>query len=405
MEPFRATKIADKIYWVGAIDWSIRDFHGYATNRGTTYNAFLILDDKITLIDTVKAQFKEEMLSRIASVIDPTEIEYIVSNHSELDHSACLPDMIQIARPEKVFASKMGLKALSAHLPIKMEITAVGDGETIEIGKKSLTFVETRMLHWPDSMFTYIDKEAVLFSQDAFGMHLASSERFDDELDLSILECEAAKYYANILLPYSSMVIKLLEKVNKLDLSLKMILPDHGPVWRRNGARIIELYKKWSSGASDRTEKKAVIVYATMWNSTAKMAAAIAEGLMVNGISVKTMPLGASQRSDVATELLDADAIIVGSPTLNNNMFPTVADLLIYIKGLRFTGLVGGAFGSYGWSGEAVKQIEDSLRDMKIEIAADPVKVRYVPDDNALNDCHQMGAGIAEKLKAASGSL
>jgi flavorubredoxin len=398
MDCLKAVKITDNIYWVGAIDWSIRDFHGYATNCGTTYNAFLILDDNITLIDTVKSPFGEEMLSRISSLIDPRRIGYIVSNHAELDHSGYLPQTIKTVQPKKVFASKMGVKALNVHLELDMEITPVADGENLHLGKRTLTFLETRMLHWPDSMFTYINEDKLLFSQDAFGMHLASSERFDDELDISLLRREAGKYYANILQPYSQMVSGLLNKIDKMGLSFNMLLPDHGPVWRKNPASIIDLYKEWSSDKSERPVKKAVVVYATMWNSTAKMAAAIVDGLISEGISVISMPLSSTHRSDVAYELLDADALIVGSPTLNNNLFPSVADVLVYLKGLKFTGLIGGAFGSYGWGGEAVKQVEGIMREMKIELAADSIRCKYVPNKDILNNCREMGVKLGRAL-------
>jgi flavorubredoxin len=393
---FKAARVTDHVYWVGAIDWSIRDFHGYLTSRGSTYNAYLILADKITLVDTVKRPFREEMLSRIASVIDPGDITYIISNHSEMDHSGCLPEVIQAVKPEKVFASVMGANALAEHFHLDREIVAVKDGESISLGNMNVSFVETRMLHWPDSMFTYLAEDGVLFSQDAFSMHLASSERFDDEISDDLLDYEAARYFANILLPLSSAVVKLLEKVGGLDITMRIVATDHGPIWRKDVNRIVELYSRW---AAQKPTKKAVVAYDTMWQSTAMMARAIGEGLKAGGADAKLMPLRACHRSDVATEILDAGALLVGSPTLNNNLFPTVADALTYLKGLKPRNLIGAAFGSYGWSGEAVGQVEDVLRGMKVDLIGESIKVKYVPDDEALARCYSQGMLVAEKLR------
>jgi flavorubredoxin len=394
-EIFKAIKISDKVYFVGAIDWSIRDFHGYSTNRGTTYNAYLILADKITLIDTVKAPFRDELISRIASVVDPEKIDYIISNHSEMDHTGCLPEVIKTVKPEKVFTSKIGAKTLAEHFKLENEITAVNDGESISLGNMNLTFFEARMLHWPESMFSYLPEQGLLFSQDAFGMHLAASERFADEIDQRLLEHEGAKYFANILLPFSSFVIKLLEKMDRLSLTIKMLAPDHGPIWRKDVTRMPELYSGW---AAQKPTNKAVIAYDTMWGSTAAMARAIGEGLVSGGASVKLMPLKSSHRSDVATEILDAGAFVVGSPTINNNMFPTVADLLYYIKGLKPQNPIGSAFGSYGWSGEATGQIEDILKGMNVELADHGVRIKYVPYEEELKQCYHLGNLIAKKL-------
>ncbi len=393
---FKAARVTDHVYWVGAIDWAIRDFHGYLTSRGSTYNAYLILADKITLVDTVKRPFREEMLSRIASVIDPGDITYIISNHSEMDHSGCLPEVIQAVKPEKVFASVMGANALAEHFHLDREIVAVKDGESISLGNMNVSFVETRMLHWPDSMFTYLAEDGVLFSQDAFSMHLASSERFDDEISDDLLNYEAARYFANILLPLSTPVSKLLEKMRSLDITMRIVATDHGPIWRKDVNRIVELYSRW---AAQKPTKKAVVAYDTMWQSTAMMARAIGEGLKAGGADAKLMPLRACHRSDVATEILDAGALLVGSPTLNNNLFPTVADALTYLKGLKPRNLIGAAFGSYGWSGEAVGQVEDVLRGMKVDLIGESIKVKYVPDDEALAQCYSQGMLVAEKLR------
>jgi len=394
--PFKAVKMTDHVWWVGAIDWNIRDFHGYLTKRGSTYNAYLILADKVTLIDTVKAPFREEMMERIASVIDPGRITYIVSNHSEMDHSGCLAEVIAAVKPEKVFASAVGSRSLKEILPIEREITAVRDGEKLSLGNLNLSFMETRMLHWPDSMFSYLNEEQVLFSQDAFGMHYASLERFDDECDPAILAYEAATYYANILLPYSPLVQKLFEKVTAAGLNFRLIAPDHGPIWRRDIGGIIERYAKW---AAQKPTDKAVVVYGTMWHSTEKMARAISEGLSRGGLHVKLMSMSEAHRSDVMYEILGAGALAVGSSTLNNQMLPAIADVMTYMKGLKPRNLVGAAFGSFGWSGEAVKQLEGILAEMKVENGGEGISVKNVPDDEALSRCYDLGITMAEKVK------
>ena len=392
---YSAIKVTDNVYWVGAIDWTIRDFHGYTTPRGSTYNAYLVMADDITLIDTVKAPFKDEMLSRIKSVVDPSKIKYIISNHSEMDHSGSLPDVIDFIKPEKVFASAVGVKTLKELFHDQHEIIPVKDGETLSLGNMELTFMETRMIHWPDSMFTYLAADELLFSQDAFGMHLASFERFADEIPAATLEYEGATYYANIVLPYSPIVLKALDKVAASGLKIKIIAPDHGPVWRRDIGRIIELYKQW---ALQKPTAKAVVVYGTMWHSTEKMAQAISESLAQAGVRVKLFSMNETHRSEVVYEVLDAGALIVGSPTLNNNILPQMADVMTYLKGLKPANLIGAAFGSYGWSGESVKHLESILKEMKVEIAAESISVKHVPDSDVLEKCREMGKTIAAEL-------
>jgi len=396
---YRPVRISEKVYWVGAIDWTIRDFHGYTTKRGSTYNAYLVLADKVTLIDTVKAPFKEEMMSRISSLIDPKEIDYIISDHSEMDHSGCLSEVIKEVRPEKVFASTMGVKALKEHFHVEDEITPVKDGEQLSLGNMHISFMETRMLHWPDSMFSYLHEEKLLFSQDAFGMHLASDERFADEIERDIIEYEAATYYANILLPYSPLILKLLEKVEASGLDIQTVAPDHGPVWRKDLPWILSLYKIW---AEQKPTNKAVVMFHTMWHSTERMARAIEEGLLAGGARVKVMSMESFHRSDVAFEILTAGALVAGSPTLNNNMLPAMADVLTYLKGLRPVNLIGAAFGSYGWSGESARQIYDILAEMKVDLVGEPLKAKYVPDSDALQKCFELGKATGEKLNGAA---
>ncbi|MCK4762843.1 MAG: FprA family A-type flavoprotein [Candidatus Aminicenantes bacterium] len=395
---FNAVKITDSVYWVGAIDWNVRNFHGYKTGRGTTYNAYLILADKITLIDTVKKGFFEEMLARIASVVDPGKIEYIISNHAEPDHSGALLQTIKTVKPAEVFASKMGVKALNAHYGAGLELTAAADGEELDIGGKKITFMETRMLHWPDSMFSYLQEEQILFTQDAFGMHLASGERFADELPRELLERQAESYYANIITPFSPQVAKLLKKVEESGLTFNMVAPDHGPIWRsmEDFKRLLDLYKKWSNR---ELQPKVVILYDTMWQATEKMSRVIEDGIRSAGVKVEPVNMSVCDRSEAADKMLDAAALIVGSPTLNNHLLPSIADVLIYLKGLKFKTPYAAAFGSYGWSGEAVKQVKEYLEAMGSEILGE-VKAQYTPGEEVLHACYELGRTAAEKVKA-----
>ncbi|RKY21128.1 MAG: FprA family A-type flavoprotein [Planctomycetota bacterium] len=400
-EVFKARRITDNVYWVGAVDWSIRDFHGYLTSRGTTYNAFLVMGEKTTLIDAVKKPFGEELLARIASVVEPERIDYVVSNHAEPDHTGALPYVLERVKPEKVFASKMGAKALAEHYGLD-GVTAVENGGKLDIGGLTLSFMETRMLHWPDSMFTILEEERLLFSQDAFGMHLAGLELFADEIERSVLECEGAKYYANILTPYSKLVAALLAKVKAAGLAFDVVAPDHGPIYRtpEDIEWVLGAYERW---AAQRPAPRAAVVYDSMWGSTDRMARAIAEGLTASGVEAKVMALGACHRSDVATEVLESGALVVGSPTLNNNLFPTVADVMSYLKGLKFSNLVGAAFGSYGWSGESVKQVAALLDEMGVEQAAPPLAVKYVPAEADLKACRELGSKVAKALLERTG--
>ena len=392
----KAVKVTDKVYWVGAIDWAVKDFHGYSTDRGTTYNAFLIMADKITLVDTVKAPFFSEMLARISSVIDPSKIDYIISNHSEPDHSGALPETIRTINPEKIFASVMGEKNLKAHYSITQEITPVKTGDSLSLGNMTVDFVETKMLHRPDSMFSYLREEKILFSQDAFGMHLASDRLFADEIDHEVLYWEGEKYFANILMPYSQQVQKLAADLPGFNLDIKTIAPDHGPLWRKDISTIINWYVDW---AAQKPEDLAIVVYDTMWQSTALMARSIADGIKNAGSRVEVIPLSSKDRSYVATKMLKAGALVIGSPTLNNNIFPTVADVLTYIKGLRPKNKIALAFGSYGWGGEAAKQIDEILKSMDAEVISEPLRIKYVPKEDDLKKCFELGIEISSALK------
>jgi flavorubredoxin len=388
-------EIAKDIYCFRAIDWNIRDMHGYSTPYGTTYNAFLVVDEKIALIDTTKKDFADELIDGISQVIEPRKIDYVISNHTEMDHSGGLPRVMhRIGEDKPLYCSKMGLKNLGRHFQQRWNYQPVEDGGELGLGKRTLSFLETRMLHWPDSMFTYVKEDKILFSSDAFGQHYAGLERFDDEIGEAILP-HAAKYFANILLLYAPLVLKLVEKVTKLGLALDMICPDHGIIWRQDPAKIINAYVEWSS---QKPKRKAVVVYDTMWHSTEKMAEAIVASLGEQGVEARPMHLRSCHRSDVMTDVLDAGAIVVGSPTLNNGLFPTVSDFLTYMKGLRPKNKIGAAFGSYGWSAEAVKLINRELEAMKFQLVHPGLSVKYVPDDQGIEASYELGKKIAQVL-------
>lgn len=392
----RPVEIKKNIHWVGAVDWDVRDFHGYSTPNGTTYNAFLIQDEKTALVDTVKKSYKSDLISHIRELIDPEKIDYIIVNHVELDHTGALPDIMELVKPEKIYCSANGKKALLAHFHREdWPYEVVKSGDSISLGSKTVTFLETRMLHWPDSMFSYIPEDKLLISQDAFGQHWATSERFDDEVDTAEVYFQAAKYYANILLPYSSLVQKLLAQVREMGIEIDMIAPDHGLIWRSNPGGIIEAWDDWSG---QKTTNKAVIVYDTMWDSTEMMAHAIGRGLVNEGVSVRLMNLQVCHRSDVATQVLDARAVLFGSSTLNNGMLPRMADVLCYLKGLRPAAKVGAAFGSYGWGGEAVKLLVGAMEEMKFEVVGQGLRVNYVPTEADLAQCEELGRKVAAEM-------
>jgi flavorubredoxin len=398
--PFKAIKISENVFWVGAIDWELGDFHGYSI-RGSTYNAFLILADKITLIDTVKAAHKNQMLARIASVIEPQKIDYIISNHSEMDHTGSLPEMIHVVKPEKVFASGAGAKNIAAHFHHIDTIEPVSEGRKLSLGNKTLSFLETKMLHWPDSMVAFLEEDGILFSNDIFGMHWASSERFVDQIDSGIRDYEAAKYFANIFMPYAILAGKFLEKLNRQNWKINMIAPDHGPIWRDDLDRIFGYYRHWSE---PKLTRKALVVFDTMWGSTGQMADAIAEGLKAGGAEPKVMPLSNAHRSDIATEILDSGALMIGSSTLNGQMLPRVGDLLTYLRGLKPRHPLAAAFGSYGWGPKAVMQINQAFDDLHLEKISDGVEAKFVPTAEDLGNCYNLGLAMAARLAERIGT-
>jgi flavorubredoxin len=391
----KPVEISKDIYWLGVIDWHIRDFHGYSTYQGSTYNSFLIMDEKIALIDTVKKEFADELIASISQIVDPKKIDYVISNHTEMDHTGGLPRIMhRIGEDKPLYCSKMGHKNISRHFSQKWNYHPVENGEELSLGKRTLTFMETRMLHWPDSMFTYVNEDKILFSSDGFGQHYAGVERFDDEVGEAIMP-HAKKYFANILLLYAPLILKLVDKVKEMGLAIDMICPDHGIIWRKDPEKIINSYVEWSL---QKPKRKAVVIFDTMWHSTETMAETIVASLAEEGVNARPMSLRNCHRSDIITEVVDAGAIVMGSPTINNGLFPTVSDFLTYMKGLKPQNKVAAAFGSYGWSGEAVKLINNEFEQMKFDIIDPGVRINYVPDDKGIDACYELGKKIAKAL-------
>lgn len=394
----RSLEIASNVFALNMRDWEIRDFHGYSIPLGTSYNAFLILGEKNVLIDTVKEPFAEEFLACIRTLLPPEKIDYVISNHTEMDHTGALPRVMEaIGREKPIYCSKMGAKNIALHFHENWNFKEITSGEELAIGGRTLMFLETRMLHWPDSMFTYLKEEGILFSSDAFGQHYAGSEYFDDEMESGELFFHASKYYANILLPYSNLIAKLLVSISQMGLAPKMICPDHGVFWRKDIAGILSAYDRWSR---QETRNKAVVLYDTMWHSTEKMARAIGDGLMESGVAeVVLINARKSHRSDIITELLEAQALLVGSPTLNNQIFPALMDSLTYIRGLKPAKKLAAAFGSYGWSGEAVKLLNAELSAMGFELPEEGIRVNYVPEAKHLELCRELGHRMGRRIR------
>ncbi|HEY48440.1 MAG TPA: FprA family A-type flavoprotein [Dehalococcoidia bacterium] len=387
--------LTEGVHWVGAIDWNIRNFHGYSTRLGTSYNAYLVVDDKVTLIDTVKAPFYEVMVSRVKEIVSLDDIDYVVSNHVEMDHSGSLPMIMRDAKNARLITlEKFGEGGLRKTFHSDWPMDTVKEGSELDLGKRKIVFIPTPMLHWPDSMCSYLLEDKILFSMDAFGQHIASSLRFDDEVGIDAIMPEAAKYYANILMPFGDLIVRAVDKLSNLDID--MIAPSHGVIWRTHLDTITKAYTSWGKGES---KNKALVIYDTMWGSTEKMAHAIAEGIMSEDIEVKLYNLTRSDHSDIITEVLDTKAILIGSPTLNNGIFPSVAGFLCYLKGLKPKGKLGAAFGSHGWAGGAVKAVEQELGQASIDVIDSGLAIRFVPDEEELQKCTDFGKTIAVRMR------
>ncbi|MBC8389886.1 MAG: FprA family A-type flavoprotein [Actinobacteria bacterium] len=388
-----SNEIREDIYWVGGIDWDIRNFHGYLTQRGTTYNAYLILDKKVVLVDTVKHYLFDEMLARIGKIINPGKIDYILSNHVEMDHSGSISKILELSPNAKVITSTQGEKGLRRHYKKDWDFNVVKSGDTLSIGKRTLNFYHTPMVHWPDSMVTYIPEEKILLSNDAFGQHIASSERFDDEIGWEILREEAAKYYGNIVMPYGDQVKKALGSLSQLNIDL--ICTGHGLIWKSYVSKILEEYTKW---ANYDTKDKALIVYDSMWGSTEKIAYALQEGMGNVGLPVTMRNLKTNHISDIITDVTYSKLILIGSSTLNNGMLPSMGAFLTYIKGLRPRKRIGFAFGSFGWGGQAVREIEEVMQELKWDIPKESISFKYIPSNDELESAKEIGKSLGEYI-------
>lgn len=385
-------KIADNVFWVGVVDWNVRDFHGYSTVYGTSYNAYLVKDEKVVLIDTVKFGFEDELLEKLEELTD--KIDYLVVNHIEMDHAGAVKAVLEKYPEAKIITNARGKKGLKEAYGIERDIEVVKTGDRLKIGKQELTFIEMPMVHWPDSMATYLAEQKILFPNDAFGMHYASSKIIDSEFDDEELErafFEAAKYYANIILPYSQQVRKVLGELKKID--IEMICPSHGIIWKDNIEKIIKKYEEWSNG---KAERKVVIAYDSMWGYTEKALKKIIEGIEEVGVPYRIYKLRASDYTEVMAEVMQSKGLIVGSPTLNREIFPSVAAFLTYMKGLKPFNKVAAAFGSYGWSGEAVEKIVGVFEELKFEVV-EAIRFRFSSDEKS-EELKELGRKLAEKL-------
>ena len=397
----KPVELKNGIYWVGAVDWAVRDFHGYETPRGTSYNNYLIDDDEPTLFDAVHHDFVDISIKNISRITDLQKIKHIVINHIENDHATGLEKILEIVPFANIYLTERGKNGLGRFIDLsKYKVSVVKSGDTLKIGKRTLQFIETPMMHWPDSMFTYIKEEKILISQDAFGQHIASAERFDDEFvknhSMEELEDAVIDYYANILMPYGNVIKGKIEEIKKLGIRIEMIAPDHGVIWRSHIDKVLSLY-------SDMVDAKAklgtVIVYDTMWHSTEQMVFPIAKGLEDEGIPVIIIKLRATPKSVAVKEVWKSRGVIVGSPTLNNGIFPSVAEFLTYLKGLRPKNRLFAAFGSYGWSGEAIKDMYEIAKSMKLEVFEPGIRVLYKPSEEDLNKCYEFGIAFGKALK------
>ena len=401
MEP---VLLKDDIYWVGSVDFNLRNFHHYTRSpMGSTYNAYLVKDKKNVLFDTVNNGHCDELLDRISKIMDPTEIDYIVCNHLEKDHAGCLEEIVRICKPEKIFCSVMGEKSI--HNQFNTEgwpIQIVKDGERLNIGKRNITFLEARMLHWPDSMFSYLEEDKILFSNDVFGQNVATSRRFADEYERHSLLQAMKDYYYNIVLPYSPLVTKLLDRIASLGIKCDIIAPDHGLIFRTQDDInfLMETYREF---AEQKPKLQAVIAYETLWGATSKMALTIGEGLASVGVPYIMIDMQHNHCSAVMNALGDSSALILGSSTRNNMPLVNMVGLVAHIKGLKPKNLVGASFGSYGWSGESPKMLNDELVNMGVEIAAEPARAFYGPNGSELDACFELGKKVGEALKAKVG--
>ncbi len=394
-----ARKITEHISWVGKIDWDLRTFHGeeYSTHRGSSYNSFLIRDEKVALIDTVWMPHDDDFVASLKKEIDLDKIDYIIANHSEVDHSGALPKIMREIPDTPIYCTKNGARILKAHYHQDWNFVIVKTGDTLDLGEGQLVFVEAPMLHWPDSMFEYYTADEVLFTNDAFGQHYATEHLFNDKVDEAELYQEALKYYANILTPFSPLVTKKIEEVLSFELPVQMILPSHGVLWRENPTQIVESYLKWADGYA---EDQITILYDTMWDATRTMAEEIAAGIReINPeVTVKLYNVGKTDKNDVITEVFKAKMVLVGSSTINKGILSGMAGVLEIIEGLSFKKKNGAAFGSYGWSGEGLKILTERLEKAGIGVIDEGLRLLWQPDEDQKEACRAMGRRVAKQL-------
>jgi len=384
------------IDWVGYVDWTVRDFHGYKTDSGSTYNAYLIRDEKTAVIDAVKAPYVEKYLENIRVLTDLKKIDYIICNHAEPDHSGGLPHIVTVCPQAELVCNAKCKETLEKYYDTKTwKWRVVEDGNSISLGSRTLKFINTPMAHWPESMFTFVPEENVLFSMDAFGQHYASTFRFDDEVPFDVIMREAKTYYANIIMLYGRPVAQTMARAAGLD--IRMIAPSHGVIWRSHIKEILEAYQKW---VVCKPEAKVVVLYASMWGSTKKMAQAIIEGVQECNVDAKLFNVGNTHRTRIVTEVLDTAGMAVGSPTLNNSLMPEMAAALTYLQGLRPTNKAGFAFGSYGWSKSGGSTaVESYLKAMNVDILRKPLRAQYMPSREILEQCREAGRALGQRAK------
>ena len=395
MVRFMGKIINDKVMWVGKTDWELKKFHGdeFTTEKGSSYNSYLIRDEKNVLIDTVWLPYDREFVKNLKKEIDLDKIDYIIIQHGEVDHSGALMELMREIPNTPIYCTANGIKSLKGQYHMDWNFVPVKTGDKLNIGENTLTFIEAPMLHWPDTMFTYMDNEQILFSNDGFGQHLASEHLYADEVDNADLFNQALTYYANILAPFGFMVKNKINEILNMNLPIKMICPSHGLIWRENPTQIIEKYLEW---ANNYQENQITIIYDTMWNSTRKMAEAIAKGIEKkdNKITIKLMNSAKDDKTDILTEVFKSKAILVGSPTVNNGYLHSIAGILEMIKGMKLKGKKAAAFGSYGWSGEAVKLITEELRKAGFQILNDGIKVEWTPGEEETSKCIEFGENL-----------
>ena len=392
-------KISDLVTWVGKIDWQLKTFHGdeLSTNHGSSYNAYLIRDEKTVLIDTVWQPFDKEFVARLKEEINLHDIDYIVMCHNEVDHSGALVELMREIPDTPIYCTAAGEKILRGMYHQNWNYINVKTGDTLNIGKSTLTFIQAPFLHWPDTMFAYLDSEAILFSNDAFGQHYATESLFNDVNCKEEIFAEAIKYYANIVAPYSNLVTKKVNEVLGINLPISMIAPSHGVIWRENVTEIVEKYLEW---ADNYQENQVAIIYDTMWNSTRIMAECIADGIRNYDETIKVKLINAAKedKSDILTEVFRSKAVLLGSPTYNHGYLYSIAGMIEIIKGSAFKNKKGAAFGSYGWSGEAVKKLSDELTACGFEVVDEGLKGIWVPDDAMIENCRKYGYDFAKKI-------